>query len=163
MQNVDLSVSEEGCLEVRGRAVGQTYWPEPQPNLKGGVYRTSDLVELKGGRVFLRGRAGDLINVAGRKVTPEAIERVLLGHPQVRECLVFGAPSPEAERTDMVVACVAVQSGVTADRLRNFLLSRLPAWQVPREWRLVASLQMNSRGKVSRADWRRRYLEEPHL
>ena len=161
LRNVDLSVNEDGCLEVRGCAVGETYWPEPESNLGGGVYRTSDLVELKGGRVFLRGRVSDLINVAGRKVSPEAIERVLLNHDGVRECVVFGAPSQEAERTDIVVACVAVQPGVTADALRDFLLAKLPAWQVPREWRVVAALEMSRRGKISRADWRRRFLAQP--
>jgi len=75
VQNVCLSVNQECCLEVRGRAVGQTYWPEPEPELAGGLFRSSDLAELKDGLVFLRGRASDLINVAGRKVSPETIER----------------------------------------------------------------------------------------
>jgi len=159
MRNVQLSVNKDGCLEVRSRAVGETYWPERQPNLAAGVYCTSDLAELKDGVVFLRGRAGDLINVAGRKVSPETIERVLLTHPAVRECLVFGAPSAEAERSEMIVACVAMTSGATADALRHFLLAKLPAWQVPREWRFVESLEVNQRGKLSRAEWRRQYLE----
>jgi acyl-coenzyme A synthetase/AMP-(fatty) acid ligase len=160
MRNVKVSVNEDGCLEVRGRAVAETYWPEPQSSLAGGVYGTSDLADLKDGLVYLRGRASDLINVAGRKVSPESIERVLLSHPAMRECLVFGVPSQEAERSEIIVACVAAQSGVTADGLRDFLLTRLPPWQVPREWRFLASLEMNRRGKISRAEWRRRFLEK---
>ena len=159
MRNVQLSVNQDGCLEVRSRAVGETYWPERQPNLNAGLYSTSDLVELRDGQVFLRGRASDLINVAGRKISPEAIERVLLTHPNVRACLVFGAPSHEAERTEIIVACIAAKSNVTADSLRDFLLSRLPAWQVPREWFFVESLKSDQRGKLSRTEWRRRYLE----
>ena len=159
MRNVQLSVNQDGCLQVRSRAVGETYWPERQPNLNAGVYSTSDLVELRDGQVFLRGRASDLINVAGRKISPEAIERVLLTHPNVRACVVFGAPSHEAERTEIIVACIAAKSNVTADGLRDFLLSRLPAWQVPREWFFVESLKSDQRGKLSRGEWRRRYLE----
>ena len=158
MRNVQLSANPDGCLEVRSRAVGETYWPEPQPNLAAGVFRTSDLVELKEGQVFLRGRAGDLINVAGRKVSPETIERVLQTHPEVRECLVFGAPSREAERTEIIVAVVAANPEVIADGLKQFLLSRLPAWQVPREWRFVKTLETNERGKISRAELRRRHI-----
>jgi acyl-CoA synthetase (AMP-forming)/AMP-acid ligase II len=153
-------VNRDGCLEVRSRAVGQTYLPEPGANLSRGCYRTSDLVELKEGLVYLRGRVTDLINVAGRKVAPESIERELLAHPGVRDCLVFGAPSREAERTEVIVACVAVKTAVSADELRDFLLSRLPAWQVPREWMLSETLEANERGKLSRAEWRRRYLEQ---
>ena len=154
MKHVDLSVNAEGCLEVRGAAVGQTYWPEPAPGLEAGCYRTADLAGMKDGIVFLRGRAGDQINVAGRKVSPETIEGVLLKHPRVRECLVFGAPCPEAGRSEIVVACVAANAGVDGESLKQFLLAQLPAWQVPREWRFVESLAPNQRGKLSRAEWR---------
>ena len=158
MRNVQLGVDEDGCLEVRSRAVGETYWPEPQPNLRSGVYRTNDLAELKDGQVFLCGRTSDLINVAGRKVSPESIERVLLTHPDVRDCLVFGAPSPEMVRTEVIIALVAAKSEATADGMKRFLLSRLPAWQVPREWRFVKTLETNQRGKISRAELRRRHV-----
>ena len=132
----------------------------PEPELAGGLFRSSDLAELKDGLVFLRGRANDLINVAGRKVSPETIERELLTHPEVRDCLVFGAPGPETGRTETIVACVAVKSGAIADELRHYLLAKLPAWQVPRQWRFVDSLETSHRGKISRAERRRRFLEQ---
>jgi len=156
LKNVELSVNTAGCLEVRGAAVGETYWPAPEPALAAGCYRTSDLVEMDDGTIFLRGRAGDQINVAGRKVSPETIERVLLRHPAARECLVFGAASDEAERGEIIVACVVANPGVNVEMLRQFLLDELPAWQVPREWRFVDSLAPNQRGKLSRAEWRTR-------
>jgi acyl-coenzyme A synthetase/AMP-(fatty) acid ligase len=156
LDNVSLAVDAGGCLEVRGRAVGETYWPEPAPNLERGVYRTSDLVDIEGGRVFLRGRAGDLINVAGRKLPPETVERALQAHPGVRECLVFGAPEPGGERGDIIVACVVGTAPLPEQELRRFLLERLADWQVPRRWHWVESLEPNQRGKLSRAGWRQR-------
>ncbi len=159
MRGVSLAVADDGCLEVRSRAVGLTYWPEPGPNLRDGVFRTSDLVEISYGLVYLRGRAGDQINVAGRKVSPEQIEKVLLTHPSVRECLVFGAPVADGQRSEIIVACVASRSAVMGEVLRQFLLERLPAWQVPREWWMVDSLSAGDRGKLSRAEWRKRFVE----
>jgi long-chain acyl-CoA synthetase len=156
MQNVNLSLNEDGCLIVRSRAVAETYWPEISDLLGGGIFQTSDLAELKNGTVFLRGRLGDQINVAGRKVSPETVERALLAHPRVRECLVFGAPSRDAERTETVVA-VVVTDATEAD-LKQFLLHSLPAWQLPREWHFVESLSANARGKVSRAEWRAAFV-----
>src|SRR5688572_4529527 len=129
---------------------------EPGLNPETGGYRAADLVEVEEGEVFLRGRASDQINVAGRKVSPETIERVLQTHPQVRECLVFGAPSSGAERAEIVVACVAANDGTNSEILKQYLLTQLPAWQVPREWRFVDSLAPNQRGKLSRAEWRAR-------
>ena len=109
-------------------------------------------------QVFLRGRAGDQINIAGRKLSPETVERALLAHPQVRECLVFGAPCRDAERTEIIVAVVAASA--TESELKNFLLQTLPAWQVPREWKFVTSLPANARGKVSRVEWRKQWSSE---
>jgi acyl-coenzyme A synthetase/AMP-(fatty) acid ligase len=158
LQNVKLALNADGCLAVRSDAVAESYWPETSAALAGGVFQTGDLAELKAGQIFLRGRLGDQINVAGRKVSPEIIERALLAHPQVRECLVFGAAGGDAGRTETIVAVVA--GAVTAAELKLFLLAQLPAWQVPREWRLVDSLPVNARGKLSRRDWRQRYEAE---
>ena len=161
MQNVKLSLNDDGCLLVRSRAVGETYWPEKLKSLGDGIFQTSDLAELKEDRVFLRGRLSDQINVAGRKLSPETVERALLAHPRVRECLVFGAPSRDAGRTEMVVA--ALVATASEAELRQFLLQTLPAWQVPREWRFVESLVANTHGKISRAEWRQRYEGETHI
>ncbi len=158
MQNVDLSLNAQGCLTVRSRAVAETYWPDELDSLGGGIFQSSDLAELKNGAVFLRGRLGDQINVAGRKVSPETVERALRAHPRVRECLVFGAPSRDEERTEIIAAVIVAEA--TEMELKQFLLQTLPAWQVPREWRFVDSLSANARGKISRAEWRRRFLAE---
>jgi len=193
MQNVKLSLSGDGCLVVRSRAVAETYWPVKSDSLGSGIFQTSDLAEIvttergrspsaaraagagakkspamdgiscaanrDGSRsdiqILLRGRLGDQINVAGRKLPPETVERALLAHPQVRECLVFGMPSHDAERTEIIVAVVVADAAKT--ELKQFLLQSLPAWQVPREWHFVDSLSTNARGKISRTEWRQRF------
>ncbi len=158
LANVTLSVEGDGCLAVHGANVGETYWPEPAPELADGRFQTSDLAELRQGQVFLRGRASDLINVAGRKVSPAVIEQALGQHPAVAGCLVFGVPSAEGARSENIVACVETKSAAGTDTLRQFLLERLPAWQVPREWWFVEALAANPRGKLSRNQWRELFL-----
>ncbi|MEO7300622.1 MAG: class I adenylate-forming enzyme family protein [Verrucomicrobiota bacterium] len=159
MKNVQVRVTAKGCLEVRGMAVGETYFPKIDPTLAKGVFQTSDLAEIKKEKVFLSGRASDQINVAGRKVSPEIIEAALLAHPEVADSLVFSVPSEDAERGETIVACVAVQGRVTTEILKQFLLTKIATWKVPREWWIVDSLQTNERGKRSRARWRENYLK----
>lgn len=156
---VRLSVGAGGCLEVRSHAVAQTYWPEPSRDLGRGVFRSRDLVDLTGGQVHLRGRASDQINVAGRKVLPETIEAALAEHGAVRECVVFGIPCAQGKRGETIVACLALDTKLSAAALKQFLSSKLPAWQVPRQWWFLETLQADARGKLSRAECRRRYLE----
>jgi len=160
LEGVRLSLHDDGCVWVQSRAVGETYWPDSDDALGQGRFRTSDLAELKEGLVFLRGRVSDQVNVAGRKVSPGTVEQALMQYPGMGECLVFGIPSRDADRTDSIVACIVSPSPLPAEDLRRFLLNRLPAWQVPREWWFVDSLNANRRGKTSRAEWRERYLRE---
>jgi long-chain acyl-CoA synthetase len=159
MHTVELRLDKEHCLQVLGRAVGQTYWPHAEPSLRAGCFQTSDLAELKDGQVYLRGRVSDQINVAGRKVSPVTIEQALRAHAAVADCLVFGVPSGHADRTDLIVACVKAKPHGTAAELKQHLLQHLPSWQVPRQWCFVESLETNARGKVSRAQWRKDFLE----
>jgi acyl-CoA synthetase (AMP-forming)/AMP-acid ligase II len=159
VRQVEVALNEDGCIQVRSRAVGETYWPEPEEALQAGCLQTSDLGECRDGLVYLRGRLSDQINVAGRKVSPATIERALGQHDAVRECLVFGVPSSDADRTEVIVACVATSGPHHGESLKQFLLGKLPAWQMPREWWFVESLSANTRGKLARAEWRRKFLE----
>jgi acyl-coenzyme A synthetase/AMP-(fatty) acid ligase len=160
LRNVAVSVNPRGCLEVRGPSVGEGYLPEPAPALAGGVYVTTDLAEVRDGMVHLLGRASEVINVAGRKVSPESIETILAAHPAVRECIVFGVPSSDAQRGEMIVACVVRHNGTSAEELRQFVGTRGEPWQSPREFWFVDSLNANERGKLSRAELRTRFLRE---
>jgi long-chain acyl-CoA synthetase len=161
LKGVEVCTGDDGCLEVRSRAVATGYWPTPSPELANGVFRTSDLGRVEAGHVYIRGRLSDQINVAGRKVSPESIERVLALHPAVRDCLVFGVPAEECERGETIVACVAVHAETSAEteELKQHLMARLPAWQVPRKWWKVPSLQVNERGKISRLELRKEFQE----
>jgi len=158
LQNVELAVNSEGCLEVRGPAVGLTYWPQYEDSLCSGRFRTADLAEIINGKVHLYSRKSDLINIAGRKVSPESIEQILMTHPSVRDAVVFGVPCSRQDRSETIVACVSTQRQIDARNLTSFLGEKLPPWQVPKIWQFVG-LETNSRGKRSRSEWRRRFLE----
>ncbi len=158
LHGVKIATAPDGCLIVAGAAVGETYWPAPDPSLSQGKFRAGDRIELRNGRVFLQGRHGDIINIAGQKVAPETIEQAILRCPGVRECVAFGVPDSSNLRAEVIVACVAGEVEVSA--LKRFVAAELPSWQAPRHWRMVSALADSTRGKISRAQWRRRFLEE---
>jgi len=93
-------------------------------------------------------------------VSPAIIERALREHEDVAECLVFGVPSSDADRIDLIVAYVTAKRRGAKDELKQFLLQKLPSWQVPRVWCFADSLGIDGRGmKIARAQWRRVFLE----
>jgi long-chain acyl-CoA synthetase len=158
MCNVQVEISLDGCLRVKSKAVAQCYWPRPNDVLGHGIFQTTDRAEIKDGRVLLHGRDTDLINIAGQKISPEIIERALLQHPLVAECVVFGVAAGDSTRSETVAACVVSKSPVQGEDLKQFLLKTLPSAQVPKHWKFVASIVDPQRGKISRFQWRQRFL-----
>jgi acyl-coenzyme A synthetase/AMP-(fatty) acid ligase len=154
MDNVRLSISSTGTLVVQSSAAGQTYRPDPLPTLADSRFETTDLALIKDNAVYLHGRATDIINVAGRKIAPETIEHALRSHPDVTECIVFGVPA-SGQRSESIVACVN-SSAKIAD-LSKFLSTKLPGWQIPRQWWFTPDLQPNLRGKLPRHEWREKF------
>ena len=111
--------------------------------------------------VRLIGRLSDTINVAGRKVSPSEIESALLACPHVAHCVAFGVPSNDTARGEDIVACVNGASSLQQDDLVPLLAAKLPSWQIPRRWWITDTLIPDERGKISRAQWRSRFLERP--
>lgn len=158
MKGVQLHIADDGCLEVQSPAVAETYYPESDDRLGGGIYRSGDLAEMDpSGQIRLLGRSTDLINVAGRKVGPETIEVQIRDHPAVADVLVFSVPE-EGGRNEAIVAAVALKHPVSEMELRDFLGRSLPSWQLPRRWWFLGEIPADIRGKRSRKLWRERFL-----
>ncbi len=138
---------ESGRVEVHGPAVGDGYFPETDESvLGGGRFVPGDLVKRTPQGLVLAGRVNDLINVAGRKLNPAEVETCLRKMSGVRDAMVFGVPNEL--RGEEPAACVVGK--LTPDQLRQFCVTNLAAWQVPRDFWIVDALPFNERGKVSR-------------
>jgi len=146
--------SEGASVRVRSGAVCLT-------DLDGGlvsdgIFHPPDRVAQHGGGWLIVGRTSDTINVAGRKVNPAEVERVLLQHDGVVEAVVFGVPDPS--RGEAVVAWAVAREEISAGDLMRHCATLLAPWQTPREIRLVDALPVNARGKISRRELRAAHL-----
>ncbi|MCH2172696.1 acyl--CoA ligase [Myxococcota bacterium] len=87
---------ESGEVVVRGPNVMLGYLPEEanaDAFLPGGWYRTGDVGWMEeDGWLHLTDRVKEMIKVSGFQVAPAEIESILLSHPGVADCAVFGAP-----------------------------------------------------------------------
>jgi acyl-CoA synthetase (AMP-forming)/AMP-acid ligase II len=94
--------------------------------------------------LHLEGRKGTFINVGGRKVNPERVQRILGGHPDVSEAHVFALDGPSGEQ-DVHAAVVA--PGAEPGELLGYCRDRLARYEVPR-LHVVPRLPRSSLGKV---------------
>jgi acyl-CoA synthetase (AMP-forming)/AMP-acid ligase II len=142
----DLSAGA-GRIFVRSAAVSDGYSSGSNDGFREGGYLTGDYGTFdEQGRVVLIGRVSSFINVAGRKVEPGEVERVLRLLPGVRDVYVFAAADPR--RGEHVVACLVGDPGLTTLAVRQFCAGRLAPHKVPRAIRFVAAIPRTIRGKV---------------
>jgi long-chain acyl-CoA synthetase len=138
-----------GRIFVRSAAVSSGYAGERHELFRDGGYLTGDYGALdERGRLRIAGRVSSFVNVAGKKVEPEEVERVLRQMPGVRDACVSGAA--DAQRGEQVVACIVAATGVTAFAVRQFCSGRLAPHKIPRTILLVEAIPTTPRGKVDR-------------
>lgn len=100
------------------------------------------------GNVMLTGRVSPAVNVAGRKVHPAEVERVLRSMNGVEDVCVFAAP--DHRRGQQILACIVTRQESSALEVRRFCASRLAPHKVPRAIIFLPSLPLTSRGKTDR-------------
>lgn len=159
IESLDSGDTSAGRIRVRGPAVGNGYFPEADEEKLGhGVFIPDDLLEKTPDGYRIVGRASDLINVAGKKVSPAQVEAEILRCQGVLEAIVFARDSER--RNEEVVACVVAEERVTEAELLSHCRARLSSWQTPRRIFFLDRMPVNERGKISRRELARIYANE---
>jgi len=103
------------------------------------------------GRLFIDGRADDLVISGGEKIFPREVEELLATYPAISETAVIGAPDAEFGQRLIAFVVVRADAKVSEEELRNFTKERLARYKVPRDFVFVAQLPRNALGKVVRS------------
>jgi len=124
-----------GEIRVRSPYLFTGYAGAPGPAVWHGDWLSvGEMGRLEDGCLYLSGRAGRMVTVAGQNVFPEAIEAFLAGLPGVRQVAVL--PRPDPLRGAVLVAVVQGDAGVEA-ALLEAARGRFGAMAAPRAvvWR----------------------------
>ncbi len=147
-------------MEIKGPSVTSGYWRNPEKTKDAftpdGWFITGDIGRLDAdGRLWLSGRANDLIISGGLNVYPKEIELVLDDLPGVVESAVIGLPHPDFGEA---VAAVIAGAGDEA-AIIGAAREKLAAFKTPKRVIFVADLPRNAMGKVEKAALRERYID----
>jgi len=139
---------ESGTVWVRSAMTFVRYVGGPEAHAPGGWVTAGDAGVLADGFLYLKGRVGRIINVAGVKVHPEAIEQALLAHPDVGGAVVIGLD--DAKRGQRLAAVVVPHNG-TADRssLSAHCREALGPRMTPQSFFRADTLPQTRSGKVA--------------
>jgi len=150
-------ILESGDLGVHRSDPGLMlrYWGEEPPH--GEWFATGDAAEIDAeGYVWYRGRADDMMNAGGFRVSPLEVESVLLQHPEVAEAGV--REWRVSETASIIAAFIVPHPGRSPgeESILAFVSERLAAYKRPKQIWFVPALPRTANGKLIR-----KALEKP--
>jgi len=108
LDGMDVRISDSGEILLRSASVMSGYWNRPEETAevldKDGWLHTGDLGELRGQRLYVRGRVRDLIVLStGEKLAPSDLESQIITDPLFEQAMVIG------DRRPIVAALVVLE------------------------------------------------------
>jgi acetyl-CoA synthetase len=137
-----------GILNNPARFV-ETYWSRYKD-----VWYHGDIVSIDpDGLWYMRGRADDIIKVAGHRIGTAEIEAAVSSHPAVAEAVAVGRP--DEVKGESIVVCAVLRDGYAGDeRTRGEIAGRVEEaigrFARPGEVRIVEELPKTRTGKLVR-------------
>lgn len=149
------SAETAGRLAMRGDMQMRGYYKRPDLTaaaIVDGYLWTGDLAyQTEDGFIYMIGRADDIINVGGEKVSPVEVENVAGLCEGVMECACVGIPDPEGVFGQIPVLLVVPEdTGFDEVAAGRFLAKRLEQYKLPKKYVLVDHLPRNKMQKVDR-------------
>jgi acyl-CoA synthetase (AMP-forming)/AMP-acid ligase II len=138
-----------GRIHVRSSAVARGYAGESGTSdaFTDGGFLTGDYGSfLPDGRLALAGRVSAFINVAGRKVHPGEVERVLQSMDGITDARVIVAA--DAARGEQIAAILTGGRDLSQTDVRRYCAVRLAPHKIPRIVVFVDAMPLTARGKT---------------
>lgn len=157
-------IDTAGRMLLRGRMRMEGYWNEPEltvETIRDDWLYTNDLIYVdEDGFIFMLGRADDIINVGGEKVSPIEVENIAQEYDGIRECACIGVDDPEGIVGQVPVLYVVADNGmVEEDALFKYLAERMEKYKLPQEFIQIDELPRNRMKKLDRKALHRMYKE----
>jgi len=162
----DVRTGEIGEVWIRGDTVFKGYWQMPEKtreSFEQGWFKTGDVGyqdPADGHRLYLVGRAKELIITGGYNVYPKEIETVLERHEAVQEAAVVGIPDEEyGEKVTGAVVLKKDQLQIKPEEMIAFCKEHLAGYKCPKQIFVVDQLPRNAMGKIQKDVLQKRFQD----
>lgn len=154
----------QGELCTRGYHVMKGYYKNEEATAQvidaNGWLHTGDLAVMdNNGYCQITGRIKDMIIRGGENVYPREIEEFLYTHPKVLDVQVVGVPDERYGEEVMAWICLKEGETATPEEIREYCLSRIARFKVPRYVEFCSSYPMTASGKIQKFKLREQAVE----
>ncbi len=147
-------IDHPGRMSIRGGMIMSGYWNNDEltkETLKDGWLLTSDMIYRdENGYIYMLGRADDIINVGGEKVSPIEVENVACGYSGIVECACIGASDPDGVMGEIPVLFYVADSSYSEPELIRYLSEKMEKYKLPKKFVAVESIPRNRMQKIDR-------------
>jgi long-chain acyl-CoA synthetase len=166
--NVDIRIVDQhgshckpmtrGQIEIKGPHIFDRYWKDPSNTgitFSNGWVRSGDIGYFDDkGYLYLVSRESEMINIAGRKVAPQEVEKILESHPGILSCGCIGIPDPDGITGSLIIAFIVPQDNLESppklSDIAKFARSRLEPYKLPSRYIWTETLPKTESGKIKR-------------
>ncbi|MDO5539803.1 MAG: class I adenylate-forming enzyme family protein [Eubacteriales bacterium] len=153
IQAKDIDTAGRMILQGPMQMAGYYNMPEAtsQALIDGWLY-TNDIVYMdEDGFVYMMGRADDIINVGGEKVSPIEVENIAQEYDGAVECACIGVDDPQGILGQVPVLYVVPESsGYNEEEFSKFLGGKMERYKLPQKYIIISELPRNRMKKLDR-------------
>jgi len=171
--NVDLAIWDDrgnevaagitGRIMVKGAMASEGYWNNAaatEAAFFGEWLYTGDYGHRDGdGYFYLDAREKELINVGGRKVSPNEVEAEIQKFEGIDACACIGIADPAGITGETVWACLVTSRGIDEAALVEALRQTLEPYKVPTNFLYIEAIPKTESGKILRLELKHQITE----
>ena len=154
MPHSKILITLDGLIACQGDTLMSGYVGDPELTatvLRDDTVFTSDVGILdEEGMLHLSGRASDVINVGGFKVSPIEVEEAAMASPMVSDCICISASHPVTGRALKLLVVTPPGQKLDKRTLARYLADRLEPYKVPMLYEQVDTIARTYNGKLDR-------------
>ena len=154
MPHSKILITPDGLIACQGDTLMSGYVGDPELTatvLRDDTVFTSDVGILdEEGMLHLSGRASDVINVGGFKVSPIEVEEAAMASPMVSDCICISASHPVTGRALKLLVVTPPGQKLDKRTLARYLADRLEPYKVPMLYEQVDTIARTYNGKLDR-------------
>jgi len=154
----ELPQGKDGELVMISPSIFKEFWNKPEETKNAFIeidekkwFRTGDLAHMdEDGYFYMVDRLKRMVNRAGLKVWPAAIEGEFYKHQAIQEACIIGTPDERVG--EEVKVCIVLKEGyegeITGDEIKAWAKKRFAAYEYPRVVEFIKELPKSASGKI---------------
>lgn len=153
---IESSADNMGLLASSGPMTMKCYFNAPEltaQTLQDGFIYTKDLGYIgDDGLIYMLGRADDVINFGGIKISPEEIEHEVAKSPIVKDCALIAKKDPISGQVPKLYITLEEGAEYVAKEFKAFLAQALDANKQPQSVEVIDEIPRTYNGKIKRKE-----------